>query len=145
MTRLAASPLPNPEHDALEARIARRITTRLSARAEQLDPDLAERLRHARERALQAARAARTPAPQAVGLGSTAVIGVRRTPWWRSLSLALPLLALVCGLIVIQKMQAASQIAVAAEVDAALLSDELPPSAYGDAGFAEYLKTTSRL
>jgi hypothetical protein len=57
----------------------------------------------------------------------------------------LPLLALVCGLIVIQKMQAASQIAVAAEVDAALLSDELPPSAYGDAGFAEYLKTTSRL
>ncbi len=136
---------PFDPHAALEARIARRIAACLSEHTEQLEPDLSERLRHARERALQAARAARSPALQPVGIGHAAVLGARRAPWWLSLSLALPLLALVCGLITIQTMQATSQIAVAAEVDAALLSDELPPSAYGDPGFAEFLKTTSRL
>ena len=28
-----------------------------------------------------------------------------------------------------------------AEIDAALLADDLPPKAYSDAGFAEFLKT----
>jgi hypothetical protein len=32
------------------------------------------------------------------------------------------------------------QIAAAAEVDTALLSDNLPPSAFSDPGFAEFLR-----
>ena len=31
------------------------------------------------------------------------------------------------------------QIAVAAEIDSALLADALPPTAYGDPGFSEFL------
>ena len=53
----------------------------------------------------------------------------------------LPALALVAGLVLIQRWQDNAQVSVAAEVDAALLSDDLPPNAYSDAGFAEFLKT----
>ena len=41
----------------------------------------------------------------------------------------------------IQHWQDRTQISVAAEVDAALLADDLPPKAYSDAGFVEFLKT----
>jgi hypothetical protein len=56
----------------------------------------------------------------------------------------LPLLALVVGLILIQRWQTTAQISVAAEVDAALLADDVPPTAYRDAGFIEFLKTPPR-
>jgi hypothetical protein len=41
----------------------------------------------------------------------------------------------------IQQWHARAQIDAAAEIDAALLSDSLPPSAYSDPGFAEFLNT----
>ena len=47
----------------------------------------------------------------------------------------LPLAALVGGLVLIQDWQTRSQISVAAEVDAALLGDDLPINAYRDPGF----------
>jgi len=53
----------------------------------------------------------------------------------------LPLLALVGGLLLIDRLQTDAQISVAAEVDAALLADTLPPTAYSDVGFVEFLKT----
>ena len=56
----------------------------------------------------------------------------------------LPLLALVGGLVLIQHSQTRAQIRTAAEVDAALLADDLPPAAYGDDGFVEFLKTPPR-
>jgi hypothetical protein len=56
----------------------------------------------------------------------------------------LPLAVLVYGLVAIERAHDRAQIAAAAEVDAALLSDDLPPAAYTDPGFAEYLKTTER-
>ena len=46
------------------------------------------------------------------------------------------------GLAGIAHVHDRAQIAAVAEVDAALLSDDLPPDAYTDPGFAEYLKTT---
>ncbi len=52
-----------------------------------------------------------------------------------------PAFALVAGLFLIQTWQDKAQISVAAEIDAALLADDLPPTAYSDAGFAEFLKT----
>jgi hypothetical protein len=56
----------------------------------------------------------------------------------------MPLAVLVFGLVAIDRMHDRAQIAAAAEVDAALLSDDLPPDAYSDPGFAEYLKTTQQ-
>jgi hypothetical protein len=40
----------------------------------------------------------------------------------------------------IQRLHNDSQISAAAEIDASLLADDLPPSAYSDPGFVEFLK-----
>jgi len=45
------------------------------------------------------------------------------------------------GLILIQQWHTRVQISGAAEIDAALLSDDVSPSAYSDPGFVEFLKT----
>jgi Protein of unknown function (DUF3619) len=52
------------------------------------------------------------------------------------------MLVLAAGLFMIQRWQETIQISAAAEVDAALLADDLPPTAYRDVGFAEFLKTS---
>lgn len=149
MNHLNAASLPNPL-ETLQARFALRVTARLSEHAENIGGDVAERLRFARERALQAARVARAPQPAVLHTGGSAggaaiLGGGSGSRWWLRLAAIAPLVALVCGLVLIQKAQTASQIAVAVEVDAALLSDDLPPSAYSDAGFVEFLKTAPHL
>ena len=129
--------------DALEARIAFRIAARLNERADAIDTDISERLRFAREKALERAHAARAvEAAQVVSAGSVAaaVLGGGRG-WWVKLGSALPLVALAAGLMVIQHLHTQAQISVAAEIDAELLADDLPPAAYSDAGFVEFLKT----
>jgi hypothetical protein len=135
---------PTADRDAAQARFARRIVARLAADTDQLGPDICERLRFARERAVEAARLARAPASAGarvgVSAGGAALLG-SGSRWWFKLASALPLVALVSGLVLIQQWQTRTQIAVAAEVDAALLSDDLPPTAYSDAGFVEFLKT----
>ena len=59
---------------------------------------------------------------------------------WTKLVSALPLLALLAGLLLMQQGQIHEQIVAAGEVDTALLSDSLPPSAFSDPGFAEFLR-----
>jgi hypothetical protein len=59
---------------------------------------------------------------------------------WAKLVSALPLLALVAGLLLMQQSQIHEQLVAAAEVDTALLSDNLPPAAFSDPGFAEFLQ-----
>ena len=129
--------------EATEARFARSIAARLSEHAEHVAPEIGERLRFAREKAVEAGRLARA-GNEVRGVGITAqgaaVLGFSRSPWWLRIASALPLVALVGGLLLIQDWQTRSQISVAAEVDAALLGDDLPINAYRDAGFVEYLK-----
>lgn len=142
-----AQPAPAlPVHaslDTLTARFAMRVAGGLTERSNQLDADLTERLRFAREKALQRAREFRVAqAPTTVGMtrGGAAILAAPGSRWWFRLAAVLPAFALVAGLVMIQRAQDASQLSVAAEVDAALLSDDLPPRAYRDAGFAEFLK-----
>jgi hypothetical protein len=52
----------------------------------------------------------------------------------------LPLIALVAGLAIIQNIMDDDRANELAEVDAALLTDDLPPSAYADPGFLQFLK-----
>lgn len=128
--------------EALEARIGLRIAARLSQDAAALDGDISERLRFAREQALERARAVRAAESRpavAVGASGTAVLGSGGN-WWIRLGSVLPLLALAAGLFIIQYLHSEAQIETAAEIDAELLSDDLPPAAYKDAGFAEFLK-----
>lgn len=55
-------------------------------------------------------------------------------------SVAIPLLALVVGLAGIHQYEEQKRVAEIAELDAAVLSDELPLTAYLDQGFNAYLE-----
>jgi len=129
--------------DALQARFALRVASRLSEQAESLPHDLSERLRVAREQALARARQLRLSQPVVaaalVTQGSSMALGQPPSGWLRLASL-LPLMVLVLGLFFIQYLHDQAEIHAAAEVDAALLADDLPPEAYGDPGFVIFLK-----
>jgi Protein of unknown function (DUF3619) len=60
--------------------------------------------------------------------------------WGWKLASALPVLALLAGLWGIQAYFRAEKIQAATDVDMALLTDDLPPAAYADPGFAEFLR-----
>ena len=62
--------------------------------------------------------------------------------WWPQAASVLPLLVLVSGLLLIDNWVTREQVLAAAEIDAQLLSDTLPPTAYSDPGFAEYLRSS---
>jgi hypothetical protein len=124
--------------EAIEARFARSVAACLSARSESVSPDVAARLRFGREKALAAATRARAGT---VSVGITASgAAIAGSRWWLRLASVLPLLALVGGLVLIQNLQSRTQISVAAEIDEALLGDDLPLNAYRDPGFSEFLK-----
>ena len=59
---------------------------------------------------------------------------------WDTVGWVAPLIVLVFGLIGIAQWQDDSRINDIAEVDAALLSDDVPPDAYADSGFMAFLK-----
>jgi hypothetical protein len=61
------------------------------------------------------------------------------TSWGWRIASALPILALVAGLWGIQRYYQHEQVQAATEVDMALLTDDLPPAAYSDPGFTEFL------
>jgi fatty acid desaturase len=129
---------------AAQARFGQRVATRLSESTQTLAPEINERLRFAREDALQRVRAARTAnaaiaSPVASG-SALLILGAWAGGWGVKLGSIAPLIALVAGLVLIQHTQTESQISAAAEIDADLLADDLPPRAYSDAGFVEYLK-----
>jgi hypothetical protein len=58
---------------------------------------------------------------------------------WSRFALVWPLIALVCGLAAIEHWEDQQRLADIADIDAAMLSDELPLSAYLDHGFHAYL------
>jgi len=132
--------------DALQARFALRVTSRLSEGARELPHDVTERLRFAREQALERARLAKrvqvaaTVQTQGSGSATMTAMGGPADGWWLKLASALPLIALVGGFLFIHHSHIQSQISAAAEIDAALLADDVPPAAYSDPGFVEFLK-----
>ena len=129
---------PAARLEALEARFALRVTTALDEGADELGADVQERLRFAREQALARARASRTAGSVSGRAGGSAVLG--GGGWWFKLASAAPLAALIAGLMLISQWHSREQVAAAAEIDAALLADELPLLAYKDPGFVEFLK-----
>jgi hypothetical protein len=135
--------------EALQARFGLRVAARLSENAANAPHDVSERLRFARESALARARELRTsavaqaaPSIQRAGGGIAALSFGGGTPWWLKLASFAPLVMLIVGLTAIEKVHDRVQIAAAAEIDSALLADSLPPDAYRDAGFVEFLKTS---
>lgn len=131
--------------EALQARFALRVASRLAEQADALPHDLSERLRVAREQAVARARqvrhaeAAPAAVPVQVSPGGSVALGQAPSGWVR-LASVLPLMVLVLGLLLIQHLHDQAEIHAAADVDAALLADDLPPEAYGDPGFVEFLR-----
>lgn len=143
--------------EALQTRFALQVASCLTAQSEEAAHHVDERLRVARERALDRARARRalaTPAavaadPVVLGGGGAASLALGGRPddasaWWRRLGIVLPLVALLAGLTLIQYEHARQRVAALAEIDTDLLVDDLPLTAYSDPGFVEYLKTAQR-
>jgi len=135
--------MPAPHREAMEARVALRIASRLSQGADAVPHDIAERLRVARLRAVDRARELRklstAPAQHLQGGG---VLAMSAPPsWWLRLASLAPLALLLVGLLLIQRTYLDQQIRAASEIDEAILTDDLPPQAYSDPGFAEFLKS----
>ncbi len=130
------------QHHAVQARLGARLAGALSLQAEQLPHELTERLRFGREQALARAREARTRQvlPVAVTAGGAAVLA-HGASWWQRTASVLPLLVLLAGLIMIDRWMEHEQVLTAADIDAQLLADDLPPAAYTDPGFVEFLRS----
>ncbi len=128
---------------SVEARLAASMATALNARLSDLPHDVSERLRFGREQALSRARAARlAPAQGVVSVGGGSAALSWRPLWWHRAASALPLVVLLGGLYLVNQWVMQEQVLAAAEIDALLLSDNLPPEAYSDPGFAEYLRSS---
>jgi Protein of unknown function (DUF3619) len=168
-SNMPKAPFSAAQIEAFENRFAQRLLVHLDASAAALPHDISERLRVAREQAVSAwgqARAAQTRlqpqlAPSAVAWSSGQVVLAgagaggfaggtshthrqtpsNRTGWGWRFACALPVLTLLAGLWGIHQWQQREQVQVATDIDMALLTDELPPSAYADPGFEEFLST----
>ena len=134
--------------DTLQNRFGLRVAARLSAGTERLPHDIGERLRVAREQAVarrkQPAAVLRQRAAMATSRnGNTATLsfGDDGLGFWGRLTSAALVLVMAAGLIAINVIQDDDRTMEVADLDAALLTDDLPPEAYADPGFLQYLKT----
>jgi hypothetical protein len=134
-----------PETKELE--FARQLRRALDENAARIPSATTDRLAAARRAAL--ARKKPEPvqapafAPVFVGAGTLGQLPQpetsRRLPRLRKLALAWPVLALVIGLAGIAWWEDHQRTAELADIDAAMLSDDLPLNAYLDHGFNAYL------
>ena len=122
---------------AQEAQFGRLVAARLSAGSENMSHDVGERLRVAR---MQAVARRRQPAEVRAAVVASNGVATLGAVWWSRLGAVVPLIALVAGLITVSVMQEENRTSELAEVDSALLTDDLPPAAYTDPGFAQFLK-----
>ena len=139
---MSSTPVPHPIDDKLQARFGQRVATHLDAAAADLPPQTALRLERARRATLLRLRHERQPAVSLVGGGAAAVRRgpPGREPLWQRALAWLPVLAMVFGVWAIAEFQARERARMAAVVDARLLTDVLPPAAYADRGFVEFLR-----
>ena len=124
---------------------ANRIAARLEGGG--VPHDVSERLRIARQQSLAARKtaalaAAAQPASAIVTQGRHAALAAGGEPGFGWLAPALALAALLAGLLALQPQQMRLPDPRVAEVDADLVADALPPKAYADPGFLQYLRLT---
>lgn len=125
-------------------RLGHLLARQLTLATPELPHDISERLRIARQTAVTQrkplARTRWSVATQAHVEGSLTAPADEGLNLWNILASAVPLLVLLAGLMTIQGVQQDKLTAEIAATDAALLTDELPPDAYTDPGFAQFLK-----
>ncbi|MES2955301.1 MAG: DUF3619 family protein [Pseudomonadota bacterium] len=137
---------PQNRTDILQDRYGLKTASYLSAGTADLPYDISERLRAARAQAVAARKIAKVqtaPVSATASMGSTLTWGSDEGfSLWSRIGSILPLIALVVGLLAISSLQTDKLVQELAEVDSALLTDELPPDAFSDPGFVQFLKAT---
>jgi hypothetical protein len=123
-----------------------RIAAHLNSASLELPHDISERLRAARTRAVAARLKPQTrlqTSTAAIHQNGAALLnfgGDEGLNIWSRLASLLPLIALIAGLALIQNIMDDDRANELAEIDSALLVDDLPPAAYADPGFLQFLK-----
>ena len=128
--------------DAHATLFGKRVAARLSESSDSLPHDVLERLKAGRIHALQMRKvvSAKTATANSwFGRGTALQLGRHHGDGWGHLASLIPLLALVMGLMAISVLQDEHLTQELADVDAELLTDDLPPSAYTDPGFTQFL------
>lgn len=128
--------------NAKELNFAYRVRHALNENLENLPAPAIERLALARNIAITRKK---KDAPTQILAAHNVIAGhsgnffSERFSWISRMGVALPLFALIVGLIGIYQVEQQDRINETAEMDADVLSDELPLSAYLDQGFNAYL------
>lgn len=123
-------------------RFGRALTARLNEGAQQLPHEISERLKAARMQALSKRKVVKLQLTADLSVHGNAAalhLGGEHRSLWNRLASFLPLLALVAGLVTIDVLQEQNRADELAEVDAELLTDDLPPEAFTDPGFLHFL------
>jgi len=123
-------------------RFGRQVAARLAAGTAELPYSVTERLRAARVQAVARCKCVNVLRASSIfASGRSLTFGDDGVSLWNRIASALPLIALAAGLILIHGIQNERRASEVAEVDAALLTDDLPPAAYADPGFIQFLKS----
>ncbi|MEO6015922.1 MAG: DUF3619 family protein [Polaromonas sp.] len=132
--------------EILQDRFGLKTASYLSASAADLPYEISERLRAARAQAVFQRKIAKTQtSASVVNAGGSAALtwgSDEGVSWWARIGSVIPLIALVVGLLTINSIQSDNRAREVAEVDVALLTDDLPPAAFADPGFVQFLKAT---
>jgi hypothetical protein len=129
----------NPTLDAAGEHLAQRLLSGI----DDIDANTLQRLRAAREQAVEQRRLALVHETQTslsiAGRGMTGHTESRPSRWPQLSGIGI-LLALLLGLWMINTIQNEDSMLDAADIDRVLLTDDLPPAAYLDPGFKHFLK-----
>ena len=126
--------------NAREVNFAYKVRNALNEHLDTLPASTTARLASARAKALTVKRSDKTPlaVPFRALAGSFGGL-VQPTSWLNRVGLIIPLIALIAGLSGMYHFEQQHRLNETADIDAAVLSDELPLNAYLDHGFSAYL------
>jgi hypothetical protein len=127
-----------------QANFAYHIKAALNTSARQVDGDIATKLKEARQRALGAQRAETVHAPVLAGAGSGRFDMGNRPTWMRWMMNLVPLAVLLLGLGGIHTWHQLQRAEEFADIDAAVLADDVPLNVYTDKGFGQFLERGQR-
>ena len=130
--------------EVLQNRQGLKLASYLGLGTAELPHDISERLRVARLQALSQRKVSqRSSARSVIASGGSAALTWGHDEGlglWGRIGVIVPLIALVVGMLLINAMQDDNRARELAEVDVSLLTDVLPPEAFADPGFVQFLK-----
>ncbi len=131
------------QRDAFEDALGQKIAARLTDTAEHLPHDISERLKAARMQALAKRKVVPLVTATTTSVHGGVVtmhMGGSEPSRWNRFASLLPLFVLIAGLLAIAIVAEDNRTKEIADVDTELLTDVLPPAAYTDPGFAQFLR-----